>query len=346
MSGKTLPLVTFALLSYNQEHCIGRAVAAALSQTYSPLEIILSDDCSSDRSFEIMQRAAAEYRGPHRIVLNRNPRNLNTGAHIDVVGKLAKGELIVKADGDDISLPRRVEVMAQRWMELGCKPVALYSACQLMDANANIVEPRIDAPSKVNNDKVTIARGDSDFLGASSAVSRSVFEAFPPIQRNVVFEDRVLPFRALLLGGVVSYIDEKLVQYCVEGGVSAQTYRPVHELADAFLADAQQRLMDLVAVEPDNLQLQKICLATIAQHKFRMALPFLKGARIEQAACDALRKGVGADLVLKLYLKYRLPLIYRLYVRRYPDAIPRIMQSGLAVAQKPDYASYGKDRGA
>ena len=43
------PLVTFALFAYNQEQYIREAVEGAFSQTYEPLEIILSDDCSSDR---------------------------------------------------------------------------------------------------------------------------------------------------------------------------------------------------------------------------------------------------------------------------------------------------------
>ena len=41
-----------------------------------PLEIILSDDASADRTFAIMQEKAAAYYGPHRLMLNRNPTNL------------------------------------------------------------------------------------------------------------------------------------------------------------------------------------------------------------------------------------------------------------------------------
>ena len=66
------PLVTFALFSYNQEQFIRQAVESAFAQTYSPLEIILSDDFSSDGTFEIMQEMVAAYSGPHRVVLNQN----------------------------------------------------------------------------------------------------------------------------------------------------------------------------------------------------------------------------------------------------------------------------------
>jgi len=49
----TKPLITFALFAYNQERFIREAVQGAFSQTYSPLEIIMSDDCSKDRTFDI-----------------------------------------------------------------------------------------------------------------------------------------------------------------------------------------------------------------------------------------------------------------------------------------------------
>ena len=62
-------LVTFALFAYNQEKFIREAVEGAFSQTYEPLEIILSDDYSSDRTFEIIERMAAEYTGPHRVIV-------------------------------------------------------------------------------------------------------------------------------------------------------------------------------------------------------------------------------------------------------------------------------------
>ena len=46
------PLVTFALFAYNQERFITEAVEAAFAQTYQPLEIIISDDGSSDKTYD------------------------------------------------------------------------------------------------------------------------------------------------------------------------------------------------------------------------------------------------------------------------------------------------------
>ena len=103
------PLVSFILLAYNQERYIHQAIDGALSQAYSPLEIILSDDCSPDRTFAIMQEKASAYVGPHEIVLNRNSQNLGLGRHYSRAMELAHGEIVELAAGDDISLPSRTE---------------------------------------------------------------------------------------------------------------------------------------------------------------------------------------------------------------------------------------------
>ncbi|MEO8808402.1 MAG: glycosyltransferase, partial [Burkholderiaceae bacterium] len=76
------PLASLLLIAYQQEKTVAQAVAGALSQTYTPLEIILSDDASNDGTFAAMQAAVAGYTGPHHILLNRNPRNLGIGAHL------------------------------------------------------------------------------------------------------------------------------------------------------------------------------------------------------------------------------------------------------------------------
>ena len=130
------PLVTFYVMAYNQERFVREAVEGALAQTYSPLEVLLSDDCSTDRTFEIMQEAVKGYAGPHTIVLNRSTRNLGVSAHLNTIVDLAHGELLVAADGDDVSLPHRTDRCVEVWLEAG-KPAAIASSATGIDAEGN-----------------------------------------------------------------------------------------------------------------------------------------------------------------------------------------------------------------
>ena len=61
---KERPLVSMTVICYRAERFVREAIEGALAQTYSPLEIIISDDASSDRTFEIIQEAVADYDWP------------------------------------------------------------------------------------------------------------------------------------------------------------------------------------------------------------------------------------------------------------------------------------------
>lgn len=205
------PLVTFALFCYNQEQFIREAVRGAFAQTYSPLQIVFSDDCSQDRTFEIIQEEVDGYDGPHRILLNRNEHNLGIGGHLNRLMKFAEGELIVAAAGDDISLPTRVEELVKVWS--GGEIFSLYSTYTIIDesgAEQGIEEGVTAESAKSWQDRVEseVMRG----LGCAHAWDRAVFDTFGPLPDDVVQEDVTIPFRAALLGRV-AYIDKPLAKY-------------------------------------------------------------------------------------------------------------------------------------
>ena len=56
---------TFLLLAYNQRETVSEAVLAAFAQNSEPLQIILSDDCSADGTFEEMNRLASLFIQAH-----------------------------------------------------------------------------------------------------------------------------------------------------------------------------------------------------------------------------------------------------------------------------------------
>ena len=92
--GEDLPLVTFALFAYNQEKYIREAVEAALAQDYPNLEIILSDDCSTDRTFEVIQNIVSKYKGRHRVIHNRNQSNLGISRHLNMAFSMVSGDFV------------------------------------------------------------------------------------------------------------------------------------------------------------------------------------------------------------------------------------------------------------
>ena len=225
------PLISFVILAYNQERFIREAVEGAFSQTYSPLEIIISDDCSSDRTFEIIKEMAAAYSGPHKVVLNRNKKNIGIGEHVNRVFSIATGELIILAAGDDISLPERTEIIVKNWL-LYDKPTALQSShSRVNEFGEEIVENvlRIDKNiyEKPSYENLLVRAKEKEkfkFIGATSAYSMSCVKEFDSLPEYVVAEDAMLSFRALFLNGIL-HIKDVLVKYRIsENNVTKQYF--------------------------------------------------------------------------------------------------------------------------
>jgi glycosyltransferase involved in cell wall biosynthesis len=213
------PLVTMIVAGYNHERYVREAVAGVLAQTYSPLEVILSDDCSPDRTYAIMQEMAAEYRGPHQIRLNRNERNLGLGGHFSKVLSISRGEIWLGSASDDISDPLRVEkiVEAFRWNP---RAQCVWSNAQVIDAEGRDVrlfasEDFVGTGACGDGPLSTVVRGPW-ILGATAAYKMTVWNVFGPMLEGIAQEDTAMAWRCRLLGDI-HYIPEALVKYRQHG---------------------------------------------------------------------------------------------------------------------------------
>lgn len=211
-------LVTFALFTYNQEAYVAEAVEGALSQDYSPLEIIISDDASTDRTFEIIQGLVRDYRGPHEVRLIRNEANLGIGAHVTKVANLARSELIVAAAGDDVSLPGRTRAMTALWEAHDRKPDLLCCDAALIGLrNEPLGECQV-IPG-IGLDALEFVRTGQVVLGALTTWTRRLWQAHPSLPDGCVSEDQVLGLRGAMLGGIARH-PEALVRYRIGCGIS------------------------------------------------------------------------------------------------------------------------------
>ena len=204
-------LVTLAIIAYNQEALIRDAVAGAFAQDHQPLEILLSDDCSTDGTFAIMEEMAAGYSGPHRIRLNRNATNLGLIGHVNRIFELAEGVLIVPNAGDDISLPDRCRRLHDAFRRGGSQ--FLYSDALAMAPDGTTLGTR--SRRALVDEQAGIAaamRGRRSVIGATCAWGRQLFDVFGPITEPGAYEDAVLFTRGRLLGQV-DHVPRALVRY-------------------------------------------------------------------------------------------------------------------------------------
>lgn len=228
-------LATFVVCAYNQEQTIEAAVRAAFAQTYDPLEIILSDDCSTDKTFNIMTALAAGYTGRHKVVLNRNSANLGIAGHVSRVFGLSNGVWVVLAAGDDVSTPERTEVLLQR--------CSRYSSAKLVFSQAYVLAPG-QSPDSLG---LAVA---SNPIGATEAFHKDTFVKFGPLLGNTYNEDWAFYFRAQLTGEVL-LVRKPLVYYRIsDQSLTAKYYkRGFLGVIDVHSRNLEQFSADISAVQ-------------------------------------------------------------------------------------------------
>jgi glycosyltransferase involved in cell wall biosynthesis len=105
---KDIPKVTVATITYNSSAYVRQAIESVLAQGFADFEYFISDDCSTDNTWEIIQ----DYRDP-RIKAWRNERNLGEYPNRNKTLAKAKGEYIIWIDGDDVLYPHGLEFMVR-----------------------------------------------------------------------------------------------------------------------------------------------------------------------------------------------------------------------------------------
>ena len=216
--GQKRPVASVLLIAFNQHATVRAAIEGALAQTYTPLEVVISDDASSDDTWAEIVSAAGQYNGPHRVILNRNTRNLGIGAHLSRLVGMSSGEMLFVAAGDDVSLPHRCERVMNAWLASGRRLDLIAS--RLIDIDVDGVAHGEIAPADLAQYR-TLAQwvaSPPHVVGAAQAWTRRVFERFGGLPAGVVAEDLIMVFRAIGCGGAAT-LPDALVRYR-RGGVS------------------------------------------------------------------------------------------------------------------------------
>lgn len=92
---------------YNCADTLSEAIESILDQTFTKWELIMCDDGSTDDTIRIAR--AYEKQCPQKIIVIRNEHNLGLNATLNHCLEYAKGEYVARMDGDDISLPNRLQ---------------------------------------------------------------------------------------------------------------------------------------------------------------------------------------------------------------------------------------------
>jgi len=136
----THPTVSVVIVTYNKADTIGPAIESVLRQTYQDFEILVVDDGSTDETAERVRAFGDRVR-------HLPKENGGTGSARNLGLAEARGEYVAFLDGDDLWLPRKLEVQMaafQREPDL----VAVQCSAYCVNNELEVVEWRACSPAR------------------------------------------------------------------------------------------------------------------------------------------------------------------------------------------------------
>jgi glycosyltransferase involved in cell wall biosynthesis len=117
MNRSRSPRISILMPVYNVQDYVREAVESILNQTYTDFELLILDDCSTDKTANIISQFQDK-----RIRYHRNETNLGLSENLNGGIRMSKGEFLARMDGDDISMPTRLEKQVEildKYPEIG-----------------------------------------------------------------------------------------------------------------------------------------------------------------------------------------------------------------------------------
>lgn len=204
------PLISIWIITYNQEEYIAKCIEGVLMQRIEyPIEIIISDDCSTDKTYEI----CIDYKEKHPNIINliRQEKNIGLTKNWIETLKRCSGDYIAMCEGDDYwtdSLKLQKQIS---FLELNIEYSAVSHDVTISDEASSLRENLF-----LKQDVLNLNEAWGIFLPTCSMVFRNEnVEAFYPkdLDKYPIFGGDSLLILGLAKQGKIKFLKEKMATY-------------------------------------------------------------------------------------------------------------------------------------
>lgn len=206
---ESTPLVSVIMPAYNAEKYIEQAIRSVQKQTVRSWELIVVDDCSTDKTAEQIRRLAAE---DMRIIPVYSETNHGAAESRNIALRQCRGEFVALLDADDVWHPQKLERELERARETDADLV--YSSYAMIDEQGTrcfsdfIVEESTDLQSMLN----------CNTIGCSTVLMKAKVLEKRPFVTDFYHEDYVMWLSLLQAGCKAVGVRDILVDYRVARG--------------------------------------------------------------------------------------------------------------------------------
>lgn len=209
------PKVSVIIPIYNVEKYIERCARSLFEQTLEDLEYIFIDDCTPDKSVDILESVLKEY--PHRIPqtqIIRLPQNIGLPSVRKKGISIARGEYIAHCDSDDWVEKDMYELMYNEAVKNNYDIVrCLFTMC-----NEAYSKKCYKIPAEIYTQKEKLLSYEIEEYGCNAIwdklIHRKIFTNYDIVYPNLnMYEDRVIVTQAIYYSKKIGYIDRPLYYY-------------------------------------------------------------------------------------------------------------------------------------
>lgn len=254
------PLVSIIVITYNSSKYVIETLESAKAQTYQNVELIVSDDCSTDDTIKICGEWIEKNKNRFiKAKLIESEKNTGISANCNRGLKPAKGEWLKFIAGDDILLENCIEVSVS-YSVVHKAPICTSALIEFSDESDN--QPnRLDQYchseqrkffSREIKDQYKYYLRDPIFLNTPAWMfNKIVFNTIGAFDESIrMLEDQPFLLKALRAGFNIYYIDKPTVRYRTS---PKSDQRITGQIADYYLAFDQYRFPYLKRSNPNDL---------------------------------------------------------------------------------------------
>ena len=211
MGNKKFPLVSVAIITYNQKEFLRRCLDSIVDQDYPNIEIVVSDDGSTDGTEAMLRKYSATSVRP--FVLRFAEENMGITKNSNQAHFACTGKYIAWMGGDDLMLPGKISSQV-RYMEANPNCSICYHDLDVFDSGSDATLYFLSKKVKPRNGDIRIYIKHGCFNGAcSSMVRRSETPLSGFNELLPVASDWLYWVESLSSGGTIDYIDRVLGRY-------------------------------------------------------------------------------------------------------------------------------------
>ena len=232
------PLVSVGMPVYNGEAYLVSAVDSILSQTFTDLELIISDNASTDATESICRQYVDE---DSRVRYIRTPDNRGAMWNFNEVFRHARGKYYKPASHDDLHAPQFLERCLDVYREAPSSVVLVYPRTVLIDGTGEKVEDyedNLDLRGVVPSDRLRQYLRNVRLINAQFGLHRRVAYASTRRLQHFVSADTVL-MAELALRGEIWELPERLFYRRDHAGRSEHAHDSYDDLLEWY--DPNQR---------------------------------------------------------------------------------------------------------